>query len=291
MEVQQRLQAVVSDAQVQSARTTQAAHSVMQQGQHQMRDGVQGAVEHLSSAVQHTRSSIEHQFVLPSTPFRDLRPPAATASEQPLRPGTFSSSGSGPSPKASQHVPSAMPPASSASSICLAFDPSSQQPGGPLHTSDVAGNLDSPQSASVTPASPQAVAQPPLSANSATDADAFPSTSANVSQARSEVKKSESQIAKPLSEAVLGEGAPSPAASPVEALAAAQDGRDASPAASADAGPALPQNAPVTDASIGAEVPDAATAATPAAPAAVRKKLRQRRVPSSQLGRFVRHCA
>lgn len=282
MEVQQRLQAAVSDAQVQGARTTQTAQSVMQQGQHQFREGVQGAVEQASSAVQHTRSSIEQQFVSPSTPFRDLRPQAATASVRPVRPGNFPTSGSGHSPNTLRHVPPEMPPATPAASVGLAFGPSSQQPGGPLHAYDVGSNLDPPPSAPVTASPPQAAAQPPLPASSAAAADAFPSTSAGVSRAWSEAKTSEYQIAKPPSEAALGEGAPSPAASPVEALAAAQSGRDASPLPSAAARQALPQDAPVTAASTGAV--DAAAATSPA-PAAVRKKLRQRRVPSSQLGR------
>lgn len=279
LDIQEKVQTAASDVQVQSVRTAEAAQDLMQYNQQQLQHRAQGAVDQVAHIAQQMRTPLYHGFVPTSTQPRNLRGHAATGSD------TLPSVGqSGLWAEASQPHPPFADPTPASSTSGFTFDPSSRQQGSPLvHASGTDSTSMNKQSTQQAPGQhdtfvqhAQHLSEPNLSS--------APNDSKDI---RSEAKVVHCDIAKPPLVAHTGnETSPvkSPITSPVEALAAAQSSGQKTSAKTT-----APRRVPLRDAlatneGMKSEQPLAAASSAPD-PATVRRKLRQRRVPSSQLGR------
>ena len=318
-EVQQRVHPTVMDARLQGARAAETAAETAQQV---LQRGLQGAAGGLgraagqlegaanqaanqlkgaASQVSAAASIVEQQQ---PGQFRDLRP-AAVAAAHPRAPPHFSASAAGQPPDFSAppaelqaggggsaaalgHAPAVVLPPAGASGSGLAFHPSGQHAAGgalsqaaeaPLRSSPAA--IMQPETGAGSPpasnqpscaASPPAardagVARPnPAGAPTLGPATAAPPSAVRDADAAGIAKPSPADAASGASAAAVLQ---SPADSPVETLAAAQISQPGDGAAAAEA--------------LASQTAEPLPAARKQV--SVRKKLRQRRVPSSQLGR------
>lgn len=310
-EVQRRGATAVMDARLQGGRAAQAAAGAAQQALRQGQQALGAAVGQLQGAASQatdepkgfSQSSAGRVVAPASGRLPDLRPPAAAAADAqpPSQPGAptvsqppeFSAPAEarqalGSSRRTDQELaqaPLARPPAAATGSSGLAFHPSGQLSGGAVFPADEALVVLDPHAGRTptlqhsVPPSDQATHQHSSSllhaAVPAAPAAAAPSSSATAPSAAREADTA--GVAKPPPGAAVPspELLQSPAASPVEALAAAQ----------AAARPAGSGAAAVAAAA--AAAPGQVAEAVPAGrrETAARRKLRQRRVPSSQLGR------